>query len=89
MKKFYWAFEVSGEMTMRDQHGTPFVYLQRNFVTEEGGFMVTILQPGLPISGPYKNRERAAEWAQEYIARELFPDAAFGPVPQPGIRKAS
>jgi hypothetical protein len=45
------------------------------------GFATTILEPGMPGAGPFKFRSWAAQWAHQYIKREMFADAEFGPIP--------
>lgn len=78
--KLQWSVEPDGAITLRDEKRAPRVHVGHR--KDDWGYIATILESGLPSAGPYKSIKTAAKWSQEWITKNLFPDATFGEVPE-------
>lgn len=78
--RFIWTLEPNDAVVLRCPKRAARVHVGRR---EDGtGYVATILEPGMPSCGPFKERYKACLWAQDYVKRKLFPDAEFGDVPR-------
>lgn len=79
--RLHWTVEDVG-YALRDPRG-----YTRACITSTGhgaGFYGVVFQRGLPDSGPYKNRQDAADWVQTMIAKldhTIPADATFSDLP--------
>ncbi len=79
--RFYWSIEDCG-YALRDANGRT-----RAAITSPGpseGFYGVVFQRGLPDSGPYKNRQDAADWVTGIIHKldhTIPADSTFTPLP--------
>jgi hypothetical protein len=77
--RLIWTVEKNASIVLRDPKQAARALVQR--CSDASGFIAVILEPGMPNAGPYRLRIEAAEFAQAWIKRELFPDAEFGGIP--------
>lgn len=81
MSRFYWTIEDCG-YALRDSRG-----YTRAAITSPGhseGFYGVVFQRGLPDSGPYKNRQDAADWVARILPtldHTIPADSTFAPLP--------
>lgn len=80
MTRFVWTIELRNAIALRCPKGAPRAHIGPR---EDGnGYIASILEPGLPSAGPFKERYQAALWAAEYVKRHLFPDAVIESPPR-------
>lgn len=72
-----WHIEKDGAITLRDENSAPRVHVGRG----DDGWVVTVLEAGLPSCGPHDGPRSAFEWAEWYVKHRVFLDAQFGQRP--------
>lgn len=86
--KTYWRVENNQDITLCTVKGGgpigivgPIQPTTDMYEAGERGFTAIVLKPGFPAAGPWQQRRQAAEWLQDYVKREWFPEIEFGEIP--------
>ena len=85
---FHWTSEKFGDAkagyALRDTNGNAISLIMVGAKGWE--FYAQLLEPGLPLSGPYQTRQECADFISGHLVRKevVSPDSVFGKLPKAG-----